>query len=310
MTAERLGGERDDNDPLIIDALAAGKSWRQAAEHANVSRSTVERRMKIPEFRHRVEQRREELRRDFVADEREFRQQGRAITKALMAQTVDRIRNGQLADGVLAVLDGIFLRHFGPVEGLAEVQEQDEMERLESAPTLEELFGLAEVDEWRERWQAHPEHREVYEIDLARRVAERVTAGVVDGQARPAKPAEQVAYEEREVREATRIPQPAQRPAPTPEPGPSAEDEVRASMERAREEQEREEQVQHAALLRARDEAERERQKRVGGLPWHLRALLDSLPEAKRLQVEQDLAEPATAQDQLDLMLRRGSGRR
>jgi hypothetical protein len=62
-------------------------------------------------------------------------------------------------------------------------------------------------------------------------------------------------------------------------------------------------------MLRARDEAERERQKRTGGVPPSLRLLLDSLPEAKRREVERNLAAPETAQDQLEALLR-GNGRK
>lgn len=45
-------------DALIVAALATGSSYSEAAEHADVSRSTVARRMRDPEFRGLVEQER------------------------------------------------------------------------------------------------------------------------------------------------------------------------------------------------------------------------------------------------------------
>jgi hypothetical protein len=49
------GRGRHNSDEVLIMALAAGATWEAAAQQAGVSRQTVHRRMKDPQFRRRLQ---------------------------------------------------------------------------------------------------------------------------------------------------------------------------------------------------------------------------------------------------------------
>ncbi len=52
--------ELDPNDLIIIEALAAGQTHQQAAEHVGCSAKTIQRRLREPAFTHALRQRRAE----------------------------------------------------------------------------------------------------------------------------------------------------------------------------------------------------------------------------------------------------------
>ncbi|SRR6266540_3724350 len=295
MSAQHPGGSREANDSLLVEALASGLSWRKAAQAANVAPSTVTLRMKDPEFRRRVEERRE----DDQAERRRRRSDTLNLLDRLaqvsLGKLLEVMQSQAASDGVKVAAAQTVLRHAMPqLVAVAVVEEQEQEFQQEEALTLADLFEIPDDAD------------EVNVIDLARHVGETIKRGVVDGQARPARPPERVAHEEREYREAARVPQPAQRPAPRQEPT-LPEDEARTSVARQREEDlRREDDVQQAAMFRAREEAEREREQRASVVPWHLRQLLDGLPDGERQRVLEEMTAPETAQDHLDVLRGRG----
>jgi hypothetical protein len=276
--AARPGGRtrRFRNETRIVEELAAGSTYPQAAEAAGVSLATVKRAAVDPRVQAAVRQ--------AQADERAERaKQRRVVQRSLerlagfsLAKLQEVLLSQSASDGVKVQAAATILKHAAPV--LVEVTvAEDEVQRLDEGPTLEELFELPEGAD------------EVNVIQLARAVADRVKAheGVVDGQAR-GKPPEQQAQErvwEDERRQAMRVPLPS-----SPAQEPPQEDQVRRSVAAQREaEQRQEEDVQALAAARERVEADRMRMERAGLVPppppWE-----------------------ATAQDRLE-QLRRGNGR-
>lgn len=113
-----MTARKRDRDPELIQALAIGHTWRNAAKIAGVSESLVTRRMQDPEFRAKVDTERAERRQriaatlDHAAEAavacliRECRGSGPSAVAAARAILSERFRLVESLE-VRAMLEGI-----------------------------------------------------------------------------------------------------------------------------------------------------------------------------------------------------------
>jgi len=135
--AEREG-TRWQVDARLVEELAAGRTYRQAAEAAGCSLATVTRRMEDRAFRARIREAQDEARKERAQRVRAWQQAGEASLALGLAQLVQVLNDRGTAPAVKVAAVRVLWQQFAPREPLVLLEVAAE------PATVEELFALPE----------------------------------------------------------------------------------------------------------------------------------------------------------------------